>query len=86
MCNRIMLYRPIPCHIYFWDYSCEQCDKRALDCLSIIKESGTKEIDLSQDVLNEMRNQSSSVYNKLGMRSLMRIQKIWIKENKKWIQ
>lgn len=38
--------------------------------------SGTKEIDLSQDVLNEMRNQSSSVYNKLGMRSLMRIQKI----------
>lgn len=38
--------------------------------------SGTKEIDLSQDVLNEMRNQSSSVYNKLGMRCLMRIQKI----------
>lgn len=32
------------------------------DRLSIIKESGTKEIDLSQDVLNEMRNQSSSVY------------------------
>ena len=37
--------------------------------------SGRKE-NLSQDVLNEMRNQSSSVYNKLGMRSLMRIQKI----------
>lgn len=28
------------------DYSREQCDKRVSDCLSIIKESGTKEIDL----------------------------------------
>ncbi len=29
------------------DYSREQCDKRVSDRLSIIKESGTKEIDLS---------------------------------------
>ena len=29
------------------DYSREQCDKRVSDHLSIIKESGTKEIDLS---------------------------------------
>ena len=32
------------------------------DRLSIIKESGTQEIELSQEVLNEMRNCSSSVY------------------------
>ena len=44
------------------DYSREQCDKRVSDRLNIIKESGTQEIDLSQEVLNEMRNRSSSVY------------------------
>ena len=44
------------------DYSREQCDKRVSDRLSIIKESGTQEIELSQEVLNEMRNRSSSVY------------------------
>lgn len=44
------------------DYSREQCDKRVSDRLSIIKESGTQEIDLSQEVLNEMRNRSSSAY------------------------
>lgn len=44
------------------NYSREQCDKRVSDCLSIIKESGTKEIDLSQEVLNKMRKRSSSVY------------------------
>lgn len=47
------------------DYSREQCDKRVSDRLSIIKESGTKEIDLSQEVLNEMRNRSSSVYEEI---------------------
>lgn len=45
------------------DYSREQCDKRVSDRLNIIKESGTQEIELSQEVLNEMRNRSSSVYD-----------------------
>ena len=44
------------------DYSREQCDKRVSNRLNIIKESGTLEIDLSQEVLNEMRNRSSSIY------------------------
>lgn len=44
------------------DYSREQCDKRVSDRLNIIKESGTQEIEVSQEVLNEMRNRSSSVY------------------------
>ena len=44
------------------DYSREQCDKRVSNRLNIIKESGTQEIDLSQEVLNEMRNRSSSIY------------------------
>ena len=35
------------------------------DRLSIIKESGTQEIDLSQEVLNEMRNRLSSVYEEI---------------------
>ena len=47
------------------DYSREQCDKRVSDRLSIIKESGTQEIDLSQEVLNEMRNRLSSVYEEI---------------------
>lgn len=44
------------------DYSREQCDKRVSDRLNIIKENGTQEIEVSQEVLNEMRNRSSSVY------------------------
>ena len=44
------------------DYSREQCDKRVSNRLNIIKESGTLEINLSQEVLNEMRNRSSSIY------------------------
>lgn len=47
------------------DYSREQCDKRVSDRLSIIKESGTQKIDLSQEVLNEMRNRLSSVYEEI---------------------
>ena len=47
------------------DYSREQCDKRVSDRLNIIKESGTQEIELSQEVLNEMRNRSSSVYEEI---------------------
>ena len=47
------------------DYSREQCDKRVSDRLKIIKESGTQEIELSQDVLNEMRERSSGVYEQI---------------------
>lgn len=47
------------------DYSREQCDKRVSDRLKIIKESGTQEIELSQDVLNEMRERSSDVYKQI---------------------
>ena len=47
------------------DYSREQCDKRVSDRLSIIKESGTQEIELSQELLNEMQNRSGSVYESI---------------------
>lgn len=45
------------------EYSREQCDKRAQNCLDLIKDSGTQEIELSQDVIDEMRECASSVYD-----------------------
>ena len=47
------------------NYSREQCDKRVADRLKIIKDSGTTEIELSQDVLNEMRERSSNIYEEI---------------------
>ncbi len=44
------------------DYSREQCDARVSDRLEIIKESGTKEIELSDDVINSLRKASNEIY------------------------
>ncbi len=44
------------------DYSRAQCDARVSDRLEIIKESGTKEIELSDDVINSLRKASSEIY------------------------
>ena len=47
------------------DYAREQCDERVSDRLKIIKESGTQEIDLSDEVIQEMREASQSVYDSI---------------------
>lgn len=47
------------------DYSRKQCDKRVSDRLKIIKDSGTQEIELSDEVISEMREASQSVYDSI---------------------
>ena len=44
------------------DYSRQQCDARVSDRLEIIKESGTKEVELSDEVINQLRDASSEIY------------------------
>ncbi len=45
------------------DYSRIQCDQRVSDRLEVIKESGTQEIELSDELIQEMRDASQSVYD-----------------------
>ncbi len=47
------------------DYSRKQCDKRVSDRLKIIKDSGTQEIELSDEVISQMREASQSVYDSI---------------------
>ncbi len=44
------------------DYSRQQCDARVSDRLEIIKESGTKEVELSDEVINQLRDASFEIY------------------------
>ncbi len=44
------------------DYSRQQCDARVSDRLEIIKESGTKEVELSTEVIKQLRDSSSEIY------------------------
>jgi TRAP-type transport system periplasmic protein len=47
------------------DYSRQQCDERVSDRLKIIKESGTQEIELSDEVIQEMREACQDVYDSI---------------------
>lgn len=47
------------------DYSREQCDARVEDRMQIIKESGTQEIELSDDLIRQLREESQSVYDSI---------------------
>ena len=47
------------------DYAREQCDERVNNRLQIIKESGTQEIELSDELIQEMREASQSVYDSI---------------------
>ncbi len=47
------------------DYSRKQCDKRVSNRLKIIKNSGTQEIELSDEIISQMREASQSVYDSI---------------------
>ncbi len=47
------------------DYARKQCDERVSERLKMIKESGTQEIELTDELIHEMREASQSVYDSI---------------------